>query len=361
MEARTWSRRDLLKAGLSGTAATAFAPLAWASSRTGPGPVVFDALGEIRTVYTPDLVDRILDSGTRAISVTITDPKVDEADAFDHVLRDLAGYNLYLRGMPDHYVQATSVGGIDEALRSRRLAVFYNLQNSNPVGDDLSRVALLRRLGITSIQLTYNHHNRAGSGCFEAPDNGLTAFGRDLIEEMERQRVLLDLSHVGMRTMAEAIAASTRPVIISHTACKALRPHRRNTTDGNMRAVADGGGVVGITQIRTFLTDARSDNLHVYFDHIDHAIRVAGVEHVGIGSDRDHRVIADTPEQLGQLLQEEGPQISPQDWPLYLEKLNGPHRMEVVRDELRRRGYPQSDIDRVMGGNVLRLYRDVVG
>src|SRR5690606_3045801 len=269
-----------------------------------------------------------------------------EADAFDLMLRDLAGYNLYLRGMPGHYVQATSVADIEEAIRSRRLAVFYNLQDSAPVAGDLSRVSLLRRIGVTSIQLTYNTHNRAGSGCFEDPDIGLTVFGRDLVAEMERQRVLLDLSHAGMRTMAEAIAASTRPVIVSHTACKALRPHRRNTTDANLRAVAAGGGVVGITQIRPFLTDARSDNLEVYFDHIAHAVRVAGIERVGIGSDRDHRVIADTPEELAILLQEEGSQVSPADWPLYLEKLNGPHRMDVVRDGLRRRRYPQSDIDR---------------
>lgn len=364
MDSRTWSRRDLLRTGMLGTAMAALAPLGPPARATdGPAraPVVFDALGEIRTVYTPDLVDRILDSGTRAISITLTDPKVDEADAFDLMLRDLAGYNLYLRGMDRHYVQAASVSDVDEAVRSRRLAVFYNLQDSSPVGGDLSRVSLLRRLGVTSIQLTYNTHNRAGSGCFENPDNGLTAFGRELVAEMGRQRVLLDLSHAGMRTMAEAVAASTRPVIISHTACKALRPHRRNTTDENMRAVAAGGGVVGITQIRTFLTDARHDNLDVYFDHIDHAIGVAGIEHVGIGSDRDHRVIPDTAEELAILLQEEGPQISPQDWPLYLEKLNGPHRMDVIRDGLRKRRYSQSDIDRVMGGNVLRLYGDVVG
>lgn len=362
MGSRNWSRRDLLRAGVTTAAMAGLAPLTEAvATPPAPGVVVFDALGEIRTVYDANLVDRILDSGTRAIAVTITDPKAAEADAFDLMLRDLAGYNLYLRSMPAHYVQAASVADVDEAVRSRRLAVFYNLQDSSPVGGDLSRVSLLRRLGVTSIQLTYNTHNRAGSGCFEDPDRGLTAFGRELIAEMERQRVLLDLSHAGMRTMADAIAASARPVIVSHTACKVLRAHRRNTTDENMRAVADGGGVVGITQIRPFLTDARSDNLEAYFRHIDHAVRVAGIEHVGIGSDRDHRVIADTPEELAILLQEEGPQLSPQDWPLYLEKLNGPHRMQVIREGLRERRYSQSDIDRLMGGNVLRLYRDVVG
>lgn len=359
-------RRRALAGGLLGAAAFGLAPAAVAAvSRARPAPatapVVFDALGEIRTVYTPELVDRILASGTRAVAITLTDPKVAEADAFDHLLADLSRYNLYFRGMASHYLPATGVAGIEEAVASGRLAVFYNLQDSSPVNGDLGRVGLLRALGVTSIQLTYNTHNRAGSGCFENPDGGLTAFGRELIAEMERQRVLLDLSHAGMRTMAEAVVAARRPMIVSHTACKALRDHRRNTTDANLRAVADKGGVVGITQIRPFLTDARRDNLDVYFDHIDHAVRVAGIEHVGIGSDRDHRVIPDTPEELAILLQEEGPQLSAQDWPLFLERLNGPHRMEVVHEQLRKRGYAQSDIDRVMGGNVHRLYADVVG
>ena len=192
MDSRTWSRRDLIRTGLLGAASVGLSPLAKAAGiPAAPAAVVFDALGEIRTVYTADLVERILDSGTRAISITLTDPKVAEADAFDLLLRDLAGYNLYLRGMGSHYIQATSIGAIDQAVRTRRLAVFYNLQDSSPVGGDLSRVALLRRLGITSIQLTYNSRNRAGSGCFENPDNGLTGFGRELVAEMERQRVLL--------------------------------------------------------------------------------------------------------------------------------------------------------------------------
>ena len=222
-------------------------------------------------------------------------------------------------------------------------------------------MALLKSLGLTSIQLTYNTLNYSGAGCSVAPDPGITPFGRELIARLAQERVLLDLSHAGMQTMAGAIAESRRPVIISHTACKALRPHRRNTTDENMRAVAAKGGVVGITQIRTFLTDAKRDNLEVYFEHIVHAVSVAGIEHVGIGSDRDHRVIPDTQEELKILLQEEGSQISPADWPLYLEQLNGPRRMEVVRAGLQRHGFAASDIDRIMGGNVYRLYKEVVG
>ncbi len=356
----SWTRRAALGA-IAGAVAAASAPRTlWAASGQGGSPI-FDALGEIRTVYTPALLDDIIASGTRAISITLTDPKVGVDEALDLLLLDISAYNRYLKSLPNHFILARSIADVDRAARERKLAVFYNIQDSNPVARDLDRVAVLRGLGLTSIQLTYNTQNYSGAGCFVENDPGVTPFGRELIARMEKERVLLDLSHAGMKTMADAVAAAKRPMIISHTACKALRPHRRNTTDENMRAVAQKGGVVGITQIRTFLTDAKTENLEVYFEHIVHAAKVAGIEHIGIGSDRDHRVIPDTEEELKILLQEEGSQIKPTDWPLYLEKLNGPRRMEVVHDGLKRHKFSASDIDRIMGGNVYRLYKEVVG
>ncbi len=329
-------------------------------SATEPA-VVFDALGEMRTVYTPALLDQILATGTRAIGVTITDPKVEAAKSLAQTHADLDVYDRYYDAHPTYFIRAKAAADVDRAAAERKIAVFYNLQNSTPVEADFAAIAALRERGVASIQLTYNDLNRSGAGCFVEADPGLTPFGHDLIARLEQDRVLLDLSHAGMTTMAGAIAASKRPPIISHTACKALWNHRRNTTDENLRATAQKGGLVGMTQIRTFLTSAKTDNRHFYFDHIDHAVKVAGIDHVCIGSDRDHRVIPDTEEELRILLQEEGSQIKPDDWPLYLQGMNGPRRMDVVRDDLRKRGYSQAQIDKLMGTNVRRLYRDVVG
>jgi membrane dipeptidase len=141
----------------------------------------------------------------------------------------------------------------------------------------------------------------------------------------------------------------------------AVRRHRRNTTDENLRALAARGGVVGICQMRPFLTARKSDNLHAYFDHVMHAIRVAGVEHVCIGSDRDHRVVRLSPEYLAELRREEGSQVVDSELPYFIDELNGPRRMEVVWDGLVKSGLPEGDVERVMGGNLLRLYREVMG
>jgi membrane dipeptidase len=150
-------------------------------------------------------------------------------------------------------------------------------------------------------------------------------------------------------------------VHVSHTGCNDLYPHVRNTSDANLRLLAERGGVVGICQLRPFLTASKRDNLHTYFDHIDHAVNVAGVEAVCIGSDRDHRVIEMSEEYLAELRAEEGSQVVNNELPYFIDELNGPSRMTVVWDGLVERGYSSADVERIMGTNLYRLYAEVIG
>jgi membrane dipeptidase len=301
----------------------------------------------------------MLASGLRAITITLCDPKPVGDEALALAIDSLSLHDRYLAANPQFFVKATSVADVERARRDGKLAVFYLYQNTAQFGRETGRVDLFHRLGLRSCQLTYNDRNLAGVGCDQ--EGGLTPFGRELIGRMNERRMLLDLSHANMQTMAEAIAASKAPVIVSHTACQAVHPHRRNTTDENLRALAARGGVVGICQMRPFLTGKKADNLDAYFDHLLHATKVAGIEHVCIGSDRDHRVIRLSPEYLAELRREEGTQVDDAELPYFIEELNGPRRMEVVRDGLAKRGLSAADVDKVMSGNLLRLYRDAIG
>ena len=319
-------------------------------------------MGELRPIYEPPLVREMLASGTDSITVTLCDPKPVGAEALEVAVNGLMEYDRYLAAHPDLFVKATSAAYVDEARRSGRMAVFYLYQNSIQFDDDLDRVDMFHRLGLTSCQITYNERNLAGVGCrAEGDDGGLTDFGRELIDRMNALGMLVDLSHANMPTMADSIAHSRMPVVISHTACNAVHGHVRNTTDENLRALADRGGVVGVCQLRPFLTLKKQDNLHAYFDHIDHAVQVAGIEHVCIGSDRDHRVIEMTPEYEAELRAEEGSQVISSELPYFIDELNGPGRMTVVWDGLRSRGYSEDDVERIMGLNLYRLYREVIG
>jgi membrane dipeptidase len=338
-----------------------FSGLRFASEKAGPAQdrLIVDAMGELRFEYTDSLVREMLASGMDAITVTLCDPKPEGDEALALAVDSLLAHDRFLASKPQFFLKGNSAADISRARQEGKLAVFYLYQNTVQFGTSPDRVDMFYRLGLRSAQLTYNTRNDVGVGCWE--QGGLTPHGRELIAQMNSIRMLIDLSHANMQTMAETIAASRQPVIISHTACVAVHENRRNTTDENLRAVASKGGLVGICQMRPFLTTKKSDNLHAYFDHLLHAIRVAGVEHVCIGSDRDHRVIELTPEYVAELKKEEGSQVQENELPYFINELNGPRRMEAVWDGLVRRGLGSADVDKVMGSNILRLYRDVIG
>ena len=155
--------------------------------------------------------------------------------------------------------------------------------------------------------------------------------------------------------------ASIQPVIVSHSCCKALWEHNRNTTDENIRAIADKGGLFGVTQMRPFMTHQIDDAVHFYYQHIEHAIDVAGIDHVCIGSDRDHRRLVLTQEYLDELKREEGENFKREEWPLYFEELNGPRRMETFWDGLSARGMNEDNLEKLFGLNIHRLYKEVIG
>jgi membrane dipeptidase len=321
--------------------------------------LVWDAMGELRPEYEGVLIRDMLGSGMDAITITLCDPKPEGDAALALAVDSLLDYDRYRASNATFFIKATSVADVARARREKKLAVLYLFQNSVQFGDRLDRVDFFHRLGVRSCQLTYNTKNLAGVGCWES--GGVTPFGRELIAHMNAQRMLIDLSHANAQTMKETVAASKMPVIISHTACMAVHENRRNTPDDVMRAVAKKGGVIGICQMRPFLTTKKRDNLSAYFDHLVHAIKVAGIEHVAIGSDRDHRVITLSPEYLAELKREEGSQVVENELPYFIDELNGPRRMEVVRNGLVKRGLSAADVDRVMGSNVQRLYHEVVG
>ena len=332
------------------------------SDASGPGALIMDAMGELRPIYEPPIIREMLASGMDSITVTLCDPKAQGAEALELAVDGLMEYDRYLAAHPDLFVKATSVADIDAARRSGRMAVFYLYQNATPFDDDLDRVEMFYRLGLRSCQITYNERNLAGVGCRAEGDNGgLTDFGRELVERMNSVGMLVDLSHANMPTMADAIRHSRMPAIISHTGCDAVHRHVRNTTDENLRLLAEHGGVVGVCQLRPFLTFKKEDNLHAYFDHIDHAVKVAGVDHVCIGSDRDHRVIEMTAEYEAELRAEEGSQVVSSELPYFIDELNGPRRMEVVWDGIVERGYSEDDVEKIMGNNLYRLYAEVIG
>lgn len=256
-----------------------------------------------------------------------------------------------------------------DILRARdsgRLGMIYNFQDSTPLEGDASRLRLFATLGMRVQQLTYNKRNLAGDGCLEPGNAGLSDFGREVIAEANQLGVLMDFSHAGQRTQAEGIAASRRPPAITHTGCRDLVDLPRNTFDREIRAVADKGGVVGI-YLMPFLRRQGQPGPDDFFRHIDHAVRIAGEDHVGIGTDGP---ILETPsDEVARAEQraffEDRARrgiAAPGEAADVLNLVDGysdADRYERIATDLRRRGWTSTRIDKVLGGNFVRLFTDV--
>jgi membrane dipeptidase len=254
------------------------------------------------------------------------------------------------------------------AHRERRLGLILWFQGTEPLGEDLDRVALFRKRGVRVIQLTHNRRNLVGDGATEPGNAGLSNYGHQVVERLNAEKIVVDLAHGSQRTINAGIAASKAPVLISHTGCRALADLPRNTRDEELRALAERGGVAGII----FWPYLRMDTQPMASDvirHIEHAIKVAGEDHVGIGTDGGVRAIERTPEfekenrETIRWMKEDGifAKERPDDLYTFIPDLNMPNRFEVLGAMLAERGHSEARIAKILGGNFAREMGEVWG
>jgi membrane dipeptidase len=267
-------------------------------------------------------------------------------------IRTLASIRHWLKSRPDEYVLIDTVEDIELAHTSGRLAVGFDIEGANAIGDQPSLVQLYYDLGVRWMLLAYNNSNRVGGGC-QDEDAGLTAFGRDVIAEMERVGMIVCCSHTGHRTVRDVFHIATKPVIFSHSNPSALHAHPRNIPDDLIRACAATGGVVGINGIGSFL--GNNDNTSETFArHIDHVVQLVGPQHVAIGLD----YVFDT-QEMDDYLAKMANTFPPE---LGYEKgvrLVAPEQFEDIVGILLAWGYSNADIAALLGGNLMRVARTV--
>ena len=373
-------RREFLIAAGAAGAALAFPAMAQAQApqpraREAQG-IYVDAQGALdgfdepepgRFVPTQRLIDAVRQRRIDLICATIA-PVGNGPDRFQRAVGGVAEWDRLIGQHPTLLAKIESAADIRAARAAGKLGLVYDFQDTTPLEADAERVDLFATLGVKLIQLTYNKRNLAGDGCLERANAGLSDFGREVIARINRNKVLLDLSHSGQRTVAEGIAASTAPPAITHSACRALTDHPRNTADAEMRALADKGGVFGVYLmpfIRTRGQPVKEDLLR----HLDHAVNVCGEDHVGIGTDnpflgyevndetrRRHRQSTQERIDAGIAAPNEDPEVL-----LYVEGYNSGDRYDRIAADLRRRGWSSARIDKVLGNNFVRLLGEVWG
>ena len=269
----------------------------------------------------------------------------------DHI-RTLAGMRHWIKQRPQEYLLIESADDIELARATGRLAVGFDIEGANALADQPSLVQLYYDLGVRWMLLAYNNNNRVGGGC-QDDDKGLTDFGRVVIAEMERVGMLVCCSHTGHRTVRDVFAAASRPVIFSHSNPSALHAHGRNIPDDLIHACANTGGVVGINGIGNFLGN-NDNSSETFARHVDHVVQLVGPQHVALGLDYvfDTQELDDYLEKMGNIFPAE---LGYQKGVLMV----APEQLEGIVQILMNWGYQDADIQAVLGGNLMRLARQV--
>jgi membrane dipeptidase len=304
-------------------------------------------------------------SGVTAINLTINDVG-NGPNKFMNTVTSIAGVEHDLRAHPDFLVKVLRGADIQSAKATKRLGIIYGCQDVTMLEGDLTKLAVFADLGVRIVQPTYNTRNLMGDGCMEKADGGLSKKGYDFIGEMNRLNLLLDLSHAGPRTIAEGIAASKAPMAITHTGCRALVDLPRNTRDSELKSLADRGGVVGI-YFMPFLRESGQPHAEDLIRHIEHAVNICGEDHVGLGTDGSlsgvpltdaYRAYFRKSVEVRQKAGVSAPGESA-DVLTIVPEYNEPMRFGHLADDLMRRGWPGSRVEKLLGANFARLFGEV--
>jgi membrane dipeptidase len=260
-------------------------------------------------------------------------------------------------------VKALGAADIEAAHAQGQKAGIITCQETLGFGKDLALLERVVRFGLRAVQLTYNNQNLVGAGCMEEQDGGLSEFGKKFVAKLDALGVLVDTGHCGRRTTLDACRYSQRPVIASHTGAEAVYPHRRAKSDQEITAIAGTGGVVGIFAMPWFIApDPAATTVEHFLDHIGHVVKVAGVDHVGIGTDWPMPQTRWAAVEFKRLL---APAMgfAPGDGPSeeYVHGLKDYRSFPNITRGLVARGYGDADIQKILGGNWLRVFRAVCG
>lgn len=359
------SRRAFARVAVGAAGAAAFTtalPLVAHRTETSPAvrPIIVDAAATILSpTASADVVAHLLEQMKKG-GVSCVLASVATTQDWPTTMANILAYTPFLENYG--LVCAKSASQIESAHANGGIAVVYHCRGSfmlaSPFGIrgplistfDVKRISTLHELGVRVMQLTDDFKGYIGDGCTERTNCGLTDYGIWAIKTMNDVGILVDCSHAGYRTSMEAIEVSRHPVIFSHSNAKALCPSERNISDEQIRAVAVKGGVIGISTVG-YLVHPNRPTLEGYLDHVDYITKLVGVQHVGMGFDYSSETAAD----YDRLHRDPATYPKP-PWTYAVEDWS---RINAVVDGLRARKYDDQAIHQILGGNFVRVFRQV--
>ena len=296
------------------------------------------------------------DSGINVFHVAVG---LGGPDAYDRTLRMFASWNGFIANHDQHFMRIDSAADLNRVKTSGKIGICIGLQNSEQFRTP-NDVDFFHGIGQRVSQLTYNARNLIGNGSTERRDDGISDFGVSIIERMNKVGMAIDVSHCGDRTTLDAFEISKKPVLITHSNCRALVPgHPRLKTDEAIKKVGEAGSVMGITGVRMFVKGDEPTTIEHVLDHFDHVTKLIGHEHLGIGSDIDLYGYDAMPPEANKALRAGYKGSYAFREKLDVEGLNHPKRMYDLTEGLIRRKYSDAAIQGILGGNFKRVLSQI--
>ena len=315
----------------------------------------------------PSMLADVKSSGVTALNLTVNSVG-NGPRKFEETVETIGYAEKQITEHPDYFMKVLNARDLNTAKASGRMGLIYGFQDTSALDGQLDRMTMFHGLGVRIVQPVYNRRNLMGDGCLEPANGGLSTLGRELIAEIDKLKILLDLSHAGPRTQAEGIAASKAPMAITHTGCRALVDVPRNTYDSELKALANRGGVVGI-YFMPFLRASGQPHGEDLIRHLEYAVNICGEDHVGLGTDggisgikldekyaKVQREFVEGRQKAGIAAPGEDPNVFN-----LLPEYNDARRFFTLANDLSDRGWSAKRIEKILGANFARLFGEVWG
>ncbi len=313
------------------------------------------------TPLAPEMAAQVRSAGLTAFKLTLGGSGKQGMSETDAQIADIrSGIAIN----PSVFMQIRTAGDFAVARRTNRTGIIFSFEAAEMLEGRVENIDRFRQAGVLVMGLSYNVATPFASGVLAPVSTGLTNLGREAVRRMNDRGVTLDLSHSDEASSMAAVSVSAAPPLITHAGCSAVHPHPRNKSDALLRALAAKGGVVGIYELSFLVAAPRQPVLEDYLAHLVHALNVCGEDHVGIGTDGSMTPFDTSAERMAvwnQLVEQrkragvgapgEGP-------PPFVVGLNRPDRTLIIGDALLKRGYKSRIVDKVLGRNFERVFRE---
>jgi membrane dipeptidase len=303
--------------------------------------------------------ERALFEDMRKGGLTAANCTVSVWEDFQKTVDNIVEMNNLIETNSDLVMKVKTTADIFKAKELGKTGLMMGFQNAHAFEDQVGYVQVFKDLGVGVVQMCYNTQNLVGTGCYER-DGGLSGFGHEIVAEMNRVGIMCDLSHVGSRTSEEVILASKKPVCYSHCLPSGLKDHPRNKSDAELKFIADHGGFIGVTMFAPFLKNGINSSIDDYVEAIAYIVNIAGIDQVGIGTDFTQGHGYEFFEWLthdkgyARRLTNFGKIVNP-------EGIRTVGEFPNLTEALLKHGFSATEVARIMGGNWVRVLKDVWG